>query len=771
MRNNVLNKFKYCIAALVLAACLLIGAGFVVASPAYAATDIDADLFLPQSAMEYYALSSPTDGFLWEENAAIIQSDDNTLLVYYNGKYATKALHSPKQVKKLSDDSLIVSNNGNLYKINYTNLSAPAEFLLANTSEGEDIIGTDCFDINDNYLITAYGPTINIYSIENGTTTQTDKLTNKIDSSTPVCISADNEIFYVYQSNIYKYSVSGESDTLIASKKPSAMTTLGGNLYYSEGAVIYRVPVNGGESIALNIDKSDYELGELTTPTSICVKDGKLIITDNSLNAIQEFKIDNANNKLVFTGFAIAKGKTAFNRVDGSVYAIEKYDDKIMAIDQNKITVITDDANKKFKNRLLSDIEIVPTLGAVGKNTALITDGTTHKLLDTSDDGLRELTAVNGIAGTVKDVCYQTGRYILITYDGTSKSTVYSMQEKDHSVTAILTDIEVGNKPLIAADNLGNFYIADNTGTIKLYYPDGESYSVEDLDLSAPIVNPKKISVDLVGGIYILTENGIITRFDGENETEYRITSDITAQVATSFAMDSLNDSVYMIANGEELIFCTTLLENVSLQDYTGQNIFEPLDYIKNKSAIESAASDQAFVTTDVNLYYLPLITEKGTFSKTVDEEPLRLSAKTLISPISKITFDGCEFYRASVTVNGTVHDGYVPVNFTVTVLSEDVNNVTFTIGKVYATTVFRDSELYNEIYNLNENARVKIIAVTDGIAKIGYKIDNEWLIGYVSADAIMDTPNTVIRNVLIIIAVATSLTITSLYFIHKRKN
>lgn len=770
MKNNILNKFKYYIAISALAACLLVGAGFIFASPAYATTDIDAELFLPQSAMEYYDLTSPIDGFLWEENAAIIQGN-NTLLVYYNGEYATKQLNTPQQVKKLSDDSLIVSDDGSLYKINYKDLSVAAEPLLANTSEGQRNIGGNYFDINDDYLITAFGTTINIYSIENGTITQADKLTDKIDASTPVCISADNVIFYVYQSNIYKYSVSGKSDTLIASKNPSAMTTLGGHLYYSEGATIYRVPVNGGESIALNIDESDYELGELTRPTSICVKNGKLIITDNSLNAIQEFKIDDANDKLVFTGFAIAKGKTAFNRVDDSVYVIEKYDDKIMAIDENKITVVINGTDKNFQNRSLTDVGIVPTHGALGKTTALVTDGTTHKLLDATDNRLKELKTVDEIAGTVKDVCYQTGRYILIAYDGTSKSTVYSLQENGYNLTAILTDIEVGNKPLIAADNLGNVYIADNTGTIKLYYPDGEGYSVEDLALSAPVVNPEKISVDLVGGIYILTENGTVTRFDGENETEYRITSDITAKRVTSFAMDSVSDGIYMIANCEELILCTTKLDNVSLQDYTGQNIFEPLDYVKNKSAIESAAPTQAFVTTDVDLYFLPLITENGKFSKTVDGARLRLSAKTSIMPISKITFDECEFYRVFVSVNDTAYYGYVPVNFTVTVLSEDINSVTFTVGKVYATSVFRDAALNDEIYSLTENSQVKIITTIDGVAKIAYKIDNEWLIGYVSADAIIDTPNTVIRNVLVILAVATSLTITSLYFIHKRKN
>ena len=75
------------------------------------------------------------------------------------------------------------------------------------------------------------------------------------------------------------------------------------------------------------------------------------------------------------------------------------------------------------------------------------------------------------------------------------------------------------------------------------------------------------------------------------------------------------------------------------------------------------------------------------------------------------------------------------------------------------------------KLKTLAENEQVRLISVTDGVAKIGYNIDDEWLIGYVSESAIIETPNTIIRNVLVICLVALSLTITGLYFINKKKN
>ena len=171
------------------------------------------------------------------------------------------------------------------------------------------------------------------------------------------------------------------------------------------------------------------------------------------------------------------------------------------------------------------------------------------------------------------------------------------------------------------------------------------------------------------------------------------------------------------------------------------------------------------------NVYFLPLITESGEFSTTVDESFLRLKTGTIVSPVSQLKLYNRLFYRASVTIDDVTYDGYVPVDFTVTMLSEDFASVTFSLVTVKETKVYNDSALTVELKTLAENETVRLIETKDGVSKIGYKIDDEWLIGYVSESAIIKTPNTVIRNVLVILAVCLSLTVTGIYFLLRKKN
>ena len=275
-------------------------------------TQINLELDHPISKMEYKELISPIDGYLWDDNAAIIQGTDNSLLLFYNGNYVKRDFTSPKQVKKLYDNYLVVSDNGTLYKVDYTNGLTTSPEVLKDSDDNN--IGGNSFDLNESYLITAYTG-IRVYS--NGTDfTFITSIEN--DTDTPVHISNDNEIFYVYQNSLYKYSVSQQSSTKLSDHKPSALATVGEYLYYSviesENSVIYRIPINGGESVGMTVADLGYDLGVLKYVSDICVKDGKLIITDKTICAVQEFEIDNANEKLIFTGFAIAKNKTAFEK-------------------------------------------------------------------------------------------------------------------------------------------------------------------------------------------------------------------------------------------------------------------------------------------------------------------------------------------------------------------------------------------------------------------------------------------------------------------------
>ena len=116
---------------------------------------------IPESNMEVYDLSSPIDAYYWQGGIAIVQS--GSLVICTNDVYHQPiALTSPKQVKRLDNNTLIVSRNGALCSIDLNNPDAtPVELkTVSNTTVG----GND-FDCNEDYIESEYANDINIYTI------------------------------------------------------------------------------------------------------------------------------------------------------------------------------------------------------------------------------------------------------------------------------------------------------------------------------------------------------------------------------------------------------------------------------------------------------------------------------------------------------------------------------------------------------------------------------------------------------------------------------
>ncbi len=774
MKSFISSKFKYYILAI--ATCLFLGAGLFGVTNAKASTDATSTLYLPQTSMEYYSLTSPIDGYLWDNNAAIIQGD-NTLHVYYNGNYSKVSLNTLQQVKKFNEDYLIVSDSGILYKVDYKNLDTPPVPLNDDT---DTPVGANYFDINQNYLITSYGTSFSIYQLNDGAVIKNVTEADKRDTSTPVCISDTNEIFYIHDGKICKYGIYGGTENEVATASPSAMAVVDNYLYYSVSSGIYRVSTNGGEPVKLTVSQTNYDLGNLVSPHGICVKNGKLIITDMGLNAVQEFAIDESdelNPKLAFTGFAIAKGKTAFNRMANSVSLIEKYDDKVLAVDQNKVTVIFDGVKKNYLNKTIIDLGLLnnPTVSALGKDTALFSDGTSVSVLnleksDENKTASSDITA-NGVSAdnVVTSAYYQSGYYIFTAFDSVNELvTVYRLKENE-LVAENLFSVTATTQSLVAMDYFGNIFLTVD-GEVLLFHNGENGYDANSYITVTTYGNTAtQMELDARGGIYFF-DQGAVTYFDGTATSTFVLKSDVCTSPAKAIAMDTISKNAYAIFEGEEIISFTDGLNNACLDDYaTNKLLYKPLDYIV--AVNYKGAPATAYIATDVNLYHLPLVTEDGDFAAVESGNGVRLGAGLAFSPINKITFDNQDFYYAYATVNGTQYEGYIPVSFTTLTLNDSVLDTTFTLAKVNATKVYSDKALSVKVADLTANSQVRILSVKDGVATIQYKVDDAWLNGYISADAIIVAPNTAIRNVLIILALCLSLAGTALFFVLRKKN
>ena len=215
MRKLTHNKFLNLIVSLfiTLSICLVGLCAINVTSVNAQTQTPNANLFLPNTKMEYNALSNPIDVYSDNLVTAIAQSD-NTLLISKGDKFEQfNAIFSDiKLVKKFDDNTLLVADNGSIYKIDLVSMQKSE----MRDSNGE-LVGGQYFDLNENYLITAFSNLVYVYSINAG------QLENRVSfdasGSFPIAIADDNTIFFIKSGNLFSLKADGNltSPTLIKS--------------------------------------------------------------------------------------------------------------------------------------------------------------------------------------------------------------------------------------------------------------------------------------------------------------------------------------------------------------------------------------------------------------------------------------------------------------------------------------------------------------------------------------------------------------------------
>ncbi len=841
MKTQKTNKFKTIFISILFLALTLSVIGLISVNKVNANSSVTPELVLPNSNLEYYQLTSPIDAYSDESITAILQ--DEQIILYKNGNYQTPIsntggyLTALKQVKKLDDDNLIFSSNGNIYTLTLST-GIIAEFMPAFPS-----IGGNYFDFNDDYFVTVYGTTANYYTFSNGQITDGgDYFTFEANGDNSIAINQNNEIFYIKDNKLQKRTINQTGEFLPIEVSPSKIIANDEYAYYLHNNKIYRISVSGNSLQELTSPNSEFDLGKIVNPTSITFKGENLLVTGD--NSIQEFRVTE-DNKLEFTGFAIAKGKTAYNRISSTVVEIERQKDNVAILDGDKLSLITVGENfdrydkNNFEHFDLSTTLIndgkTPQAFAFGENSALLLydKGLDQSPLAVYDFDTKTLNTQIPLNNKITDLTYQSGKYYALAHKNiTNASEIYVSAEKDINFT-LLTSVEDLNASIMEVDVFGNLYLYASDGNI--YKLDKSTTEQPTKITSSPITNAKKLETDLGGNLFVLTDNSIHS-YNGSAWTE------ITVDGATdlnSFAMDFDRKIVYLVCQNQEVVLSTSALTNLAinelvpttfnttsenasdnLQTYKakdGANIYsvtktesgnfvfnklitEQTDYafitqvekdgvilfalvgqtdivlINKDEVIETTPNKDvsvpktAFITTAVSGYYLPIITENSDYALSVNGDKLRLNKEQIINPKHKTTFLNKDYYFAEFTVNETTYLGYIPIDYTIKVLSQDFVWDNYTIEEISSTTVYQEKELTTEITQLENGTSVRVINITDGVAYIAFETQSGYVNGYIDASAIKDEPNIAIRNILIIIAVMASVCGTTSYFILRKK-
>ena len=826
--NGKFLKIIFITVAFLSALCFGASAILFSEQPRGASADGEYQAFLPNKSEEYYALNSPIHAY--SDDDITLVTENNKLIVFTANGVTVKddEITSLKQINRVGD-LILYADNGSLYTLPVSNPSAAKINLIDSNSE---MIGGTLFDTNGVYLATMYSSDIQVYRLDDAPTKIT--IISGVQEK-PVALNSKS-MFYVAGNMICRKDFDNLSATPIIYNSDllpdDSMIADDEFVYFISGTKIMRLNVNepNAEQKELVFSACDYDLGTVHEPQRLAFRNDNLLITDKdgANGSVQEFKINGDTLQLEFTGYAIASGLSAYNRVAANATNIERYGNFVAALDGKKLTVIdTENCADYNKNGFINKfVDNAPEKFALGNGTLLYANGTNVYISDVTSDAEENAKQITGLPdGAPNDIAYQSGAYYLI-YLGTNSKIV----KIDETTGAKVQETEFTGVAanVIAVDVFKNIYVAYND---KVYKNSGSTV------FNLPS-NAKKLATDLAGNLFALTENGKIYKL-GASADAFALAFDVTGELGTikTFGMNFDCSEIYFLINGKEEIFFTSIAGNVALEDFIPNDDFRSATTIKRELKVYTASDSanvysvtatpnafefnglteksseypliakltvsdvtlcalaskdgvvlineneltekvptpaqapaKAFLTTSVYAYAIPVIEKNGAFTIVREDNKIKLDKGATVKVNGAFTLLDKTFYDATATINGEDLTCYIPADFTATVLSENFEFENSTVEKVKNTTLYQNADLTQELFALKEGETVKVLERKDGALKVAVTTQDGTVIGYIAENSLIENPSTIVRNVLIILAVFGSLAGTISYFLLRKK-
>ena len=838
------KKFLKVFLIIVFATCLAFSfIGFFSAKNLAFAADTDYGTFLPDKSEEYYALISPIHAYSDDEITAVT-TNNKKLFIAFGGD-------TPVEIPFADDLGGQVARFGN-YLI-YRKSQTMCGIQIDNTDNKPELKYID--SLNNPTTLTCYshyyydnGKTkLFAASVENKLrvfTVQTDidgkpvfvPIQDLIDY--PVTIN-DNSPVTLNGSSIFYINTDGRlccrkvdaplqspSEYLTNIIPTSSMIANDEFVFYVSGTKIYKLNINDDNATPQELSFIDdkYDLGKIDAPKGLSFKGNNLLITDFSDNgSVQEFKIN--GDTLEFTGYAIASGLTAFNRVAANATNIDRYGKYLAALDGNKLTVIdTENCADYNKNAFVNKfIGSAPDKFALGDGTMLYSKGTVVFITGVTDNNEKPVTGLP--TGTPNGITYQSGIYYVAYFDIGTNSKIVKINEKGEVLSETIFTGVAATK--IAADVFGNIYVADSD---KVYKNEAAN--------AYPLGGVTKLATDLAGTLFALASDGKIYKLD-ETTGTFTVAVEITGKTIKTFGMDFDRQRIYFLISGEEQVYYTDDAGNVSLENVTpliaeeysaalkskrelsvytakeGANMYavsaengafkfnglieKAAEYplianiavdnlsmcvlagesgvvlinandLQVKTVETAVAPEKAFLTTAVNAYAIPVIEKNGTFIMDKGEGQIQLNKGAVVSVENEFTLLNKAFYSVTANANGEDFACYIPKGFTATVLSENFEFENYSVEKVKTTSLYKTADLTEELFTVTNGETVKVLEQNGGVLKVAVTYQGSTLVGYISENSLIENPSNTVRNILIILALFGSLAGTLSYFLLRKK-
>ncbi len=785
--------------------------------------------FLPSTYFEYYKLNSPVDVCYDETNFYIAES--NAIVIFDR---------ETELYTRINCQQLISTDDWNVTKIDCYKgyvfiLNASKIYYLApndrNTLIDSGIFASTYFYISGDRLYANTSSTIENWSInydqESGISfnSNPDFVYNNISSSTAFVYSSVSGSLYYFNLNECTRRNLNEKGQVVFTHSTNYATYYNGKIYFTENNRLYEYD----EALAVaprelfNLNQNGNEL------TGFCLKDGKVLAVNKSVNEIWEFDLETS----AFTGKFVATYKTTSNRlteqvvdvvIDGEyIYALQKT--SLLRFSTNQTTYEEVVFSGEF-----SLTEFNPLYISVINNDLLISNG--HNLKAFKLSNLNQTLTAEEVTLTTSGTWEENNICGLYAFDGEfyllKNRTISNVQYAlIYKLKSNANGYEVNSEQyLYKKDGTGISFTINSFGELYLIAVEsnlGKRVTCYDLinktetSITKPISEGVTKIISDFENVFVLDQNTI-----------YNLTNDTYYKIEKSANFDTLDTPVSFCANMDSgityLLYKGYILQTNELPLITPNTYLVPDGYNTTLEQTPTVAtlSDRAklflvwdnqsgyfkceHITSATNAEYLIIADLSEDFCLIALEENTYIARKQDLTQTTLSTFTP-EFthgyyvtkagvyaqpmlnttYRLGeanayslvtvingISVNSTdyylieLQDGsvgYVEKSFIVEQILETAQKENYYLATCKATEVYSAD---GSILGNIAKGTVKVYGKENGLYKISYANG----FGYVKANAIVQKDNKALRNSLVLMIVATSFTITAIYLQirHNRK-
>ena len=579
--------------------------------------ELNTKFYLPSSPIEFYDLTSPVALTYSNGNYAFSEyyddkennkNDVNSLVVYNSATKSYTKVTDSTSIQNIScialyENFLFYVSGSKIYYADITDLSkAPV-----NTG----VYASNYISVNGNTIIANTNNSIEIYelSFENETL-NLKHLYSISDESFIGYIDDSKDIYYQNANGFYYYSI--ENSTVYEifkgeNKSAISLTGVGNNLYYTTTDGLYELEKgeNKTPKLLLGVNSSANSLGSIKTPQGVCVKDGTLLIADNSLNCVQEFSLETNS----FTNFAITTESTANYRLTSDASSIFLSENYLYALDKTTLDN-SQNAKRLLKKSIDNENEYVkidlsflyennPEYNIVdfacSNDHILIYDGTNLTLYKQAETGLESVYSIKNEA--ITSVSYLDGNFyythtaksVELTHDYT-KIYQLTLPSETNNLTEIsseqltISEEVKGVVTKMTVDVFGNIYLlykdsaeATQYKLARFYANTLNSQTVLDIDDGT---QPITLNCDFNGNVYLLLNNNTINKYVLDSATNLYTKQQFNLKLAggttvKDFCLSYRSDSVYYLSNACILKNDDNLLNVSNLNLISAENVNE----------------------------------------------------------------------------------------------------------------------------------------------------------------------------------------------------